>query len=586
VSDNAYFQVDPRLATLLSEGYRSSEYAIKELVDNAWDADAEHVWVTLPEPNTIGAIVIKDDGTGMTEKEVRSGYLLIASDRRSRKGEITPLKHRKVKGRKGIGKFAGLMAANVMAVKTTARGTTTQLQICRDDLIGNRGDLESIPLPIATERATSDEKGTTVTLTDLNQNLAFPNPDKLRQILVIEYGREQGFQIYVNGGLIGLEDVPGNAYRGEADLPGIGPVRIDFKVAEGTNRLKQSGVVIRVGGKIVGPPSYLGLEDDKEIPPKLLKRIYGEIQADGLADDVTADWGSIIENSIGYQRLKEWAGHQMKAGIEESFSREVNLQKARLQQEINRRLAELPEYRREFAQRALDKILNRFFGESEEKVRAIVSVVLDAFEKDEYWTVLREVEQARRRDVETFAEALEMFGLVDVANIARQARARLKMLDELEALVCNHEALEKEVHQALERNLWVFGPEYGLMASNQTIRRVIRHYLDREFTSERAGKRPDLLMARDGSSNYLLIELKRPSHAIGRDDEAQALKYRDDLGREFSPMNIIVVGGRLDTHLDRRHDRPDVKLTTFNVLIENARAQLDWLVAELEKPYD
>lgn len=38
------FRVDFRLATLLSQEYSSSERALKELVDNAWDADAERVW--------------------------------------------------------------------------------------------------------------------------------------------------------------------------------------------------------------------------------------------------------------------------------------------------------------------------------------------------------------------------------------------------------------------------------------------------------------------------------------------------------------------------------------------------------------
>jgi hypothetical protein len=32
----ANFEVDPRLATLLGESYRSTELAIKELVDNAY----------------------------------------------------------------------------------------------------------------------------------------------------------------------------------------------------------------------------------------------------------------------------------------------------------------------------------------------------------------------------------------------------------------------------------------------------------------------------------------------------------------------------------------------------------------------
>lgn len=70
------FQVDTRLAKLLSENYRSPEKALKELVDNAWDADSEMVTVTLPEPLSDDPIVIHDDGTGMTEEELlREIYL-------------------------------------------------------------------------------------------------------------------------------------------------------------------------------------------------------------------------------------------------------------------------------------------------------------------------------------------------------------------------------------------------------------------------------------------------------------------------------------------------------------------------------
>src|SRR5690606_38566362 len=75
----ARFKVDPRLATLLGEGYRSSEHALKELVDNAWDADAAHVSITLPAPMSADPIVIVDDGSGMTEAEVRGEYLVVAN---------------------------------------------------------------------------------------------------------------------------------------------------------------------------------------------------------------------------------------------------------------------------------------------------------------------------------------------------------------------------------------------------------------------------------------------------------------------------------------------------------------------------
>ena len=46
MSEKANFKVDPRLASLLGETYRSTEHAVKELVDNAWDADAPTISIT------------------------------------------------------------------------------------------------------------------------------------------------------------------------------------------------------------------------------------------------------------------------------------------------------------------------------------------------------------------------------------------------------------------------------------------------------------------------------------------------------------------------------------------------------------
>lgn len=65
-------------------------------------------------------IIIQDNGSGMTEEELRHHYLFIASDRRSRGGERTAGKNRLIKGRKGIGKFAGLLTASVMSLQTRA----------------------------------------------------------------------------------------------------------------------------------------------------------------------------------------------------------------------------------------------------------------------------------------------------------------------------------------------------------------------------------------------------------------------------------------------------------------------------------
>ncbi|NJM38930.1 MAG: hypothetical protein HC845_14270 [Akkermansiaceae bacterium] len=93
-----HFRVDPKLAHVLGESYSSSEKALKELVDNAWDAEATEVHITVPTILTDAPIIVKDNGSGMKTAELESEYLNIASPRFSRKGDRTHNLNRTVKG--------------------------------------------------------------------------------------------------------------------------------------------------------------------------------------------------------------------------------------------------------------------------------------------------------------------------------------------------------------------------------------------------------------------------------------------------------------------------------------------------------
>ena len=582
MSDKANFKVDPRLASLLGETYRSTEHAVKELVDNAWDADAPTIFITLPDPMTANPIVIEDTGSGMTEQELRNEYLVVANDRRSRKGDRTKQLKRLVKGRKGIGKFAGLMVANVMEIETTARGKTTRVVIAKEDLLNASRDLERINLPLTVTPAAEGVSGTKVTLSSLSDRFEFPLPERLKTLLMTEYGREEDVRISVNGVPLGLDDLPGEKFQADENLAEAGTVKLNFKVSDGTKSLKQAGIALRVGGKIVGKPGFFGLEDDPEIPPKLLKKVYGEVEADGLSESVTADWGDIVENSKAFHALKPVVQAHLKNAVEEVYKREVNLQRARIQRQINLRLAEMPEHRRRFAQVALEKVMKRFYGESEEKVETVASVILDAFEKDEYWLVLKQIDESKGGDVETFASALEVFGLLDMALMANQAKSRLKVLDHLDDLVRNPATLEKNVHSVIERNLWVLGYDHSLISSNKTLARTIEEYTSVKFTGDRASKRPDLFLAQNLRGGFLLIEFKRPSKPIDRADQTQAQEYRDDLEKKFGDIQILLLGKERDVSASAKNDPPNLEVFGYEALISTARTQLDWLLNELK----
>jgi hypothetical protein len=581
-SQHANFQVDPRLATLLGERYRSTEQALKELVDNAWDADAPNVWITLPGAMTFDPITVRDDGTGMTERELRQEYLKVARDRTASKGERTPGKHRLVKGRKGIGKFAGLIVAEIMMVETSARSQTTCLTIPKQELLSSTGDLEKLPLPLTTAPCDAQVHGTTITLVRLHQHLTFPNPEHLKQLLMLDYGREADFTILVNDQPLGVADLSGEIFVKEDDLADVGKVKLHLKITEEKQPAKKAGIAIRVGGTIVGPPEHFGLENAEDLPKGLLRRVYGEVEADGLKDDLTASGWGILENSKGYAALSHWVQSSVREQLDKTFRRDITLQRARLQQEINRRLAQVPAYRRGFAHTAMERIMQRFYGEPEEQVRPIINVVLDALERDEYRTVLEQIDAAEHQDVAVLALALAEFGVLDTGRIAQQAQHRLRFLDDLDKLITNPDTKEAAVHTVLAKNLWVFGAEFSLVVSNTTLANTLKKYTDEKFAGPRAQHRPDLLLLTQLGQRYKLVEFKRPSHTLDRRDVSQAEQYRDDLISRLQPIDIMVLGKEFDARMQVNMPA-NVTLASYTHLISRARAEFQWLLGELTR---
>jgi hypothetical protein len=366
----------------------------------------------------------------------------------------------------------------------------------------------------------------------------------------------------------------------DAALPTVGPVRVRLCITEDQQPAKQAGIVLRIGGKIIGQPSYFGLDRANDVPLKALRRVYGEVEADGLSEDVTGNGFEIIENSKGYAELEAFVQQTVREQLLKTCTREMNLAKARLQQDINRSLEKMPEYRREFARRAIERIMQRFYDESEERIHPIVSVVLDALERDEYWQVLDRIDRARHEDVSVLAEALHDFGVLELSMVAQQARRRIAVLDQLDVLIRNPATHEQTVHTALATNLWIFGSEFALMSSNKTLASVVDKFAGERFSGQRANRRPDLLLVSRFTERYVLIEFKRPRYTIGRMDVSQAEQYRDDLTKQFSPISVYVLGGTYDPRM-LEHMASNTTVTSYSSLISQARQQLTWLLKEL-----
>jgi hypothetical protein len=582
MNKSAHFKVDPKLAELLGETYRSVEEATKELVDNSYDADAENLTITLPDELTPDPkVIITDDGAGMKENEVRNEYLNIANSRTSRKGGISYLKKRKVKGRKGIGKFAGLMVATQMKVETYAVGRKTTIIINKDELAKQGYDLEKVPLPIFVEDCDKEKHGTTITLEGINQNLNFPNPERLKEILIRDYGREKDFNITINNVNIGVLDLQGKSYSERIELPDGKMATLNYTITE--KPVKQAGIAIRVNNKIIGRPQNFLIEDEI-IPRKLQNRVYGELICDDLEEDLTADFGAVIDNSKLYQKVTEETTEKLKNSVDEVFVTDMKMARARYQRKINKELEKLPEYKQPFAKKALYKVLEKFYGETEDRINTVISVTVSAMEKDHYWDIIQNIQDTRDGDIENFANALSEFGLLEMSIVTSQALNRLRFLDELNILVDNPKTLEKQVHKAFENNTWLLGDDYSVIFSDIGLKKAINDVLDKKYKGDNPDNRPDLLFGRTLSRKLCLIEFKRPDFTLTRETEKQAIEYRDDLNVYFhnQKIEIILLGGRIKQNISSHNEREDINFRTYIDIISVARQKLEWLINELK----
>jgi Histidine kinase-, DNA gyrase B-, and HSP90-like ATPase len=95
--------IDPSILRELSGVYKPFVKALKELVSNAFDADAEHVQISIADD--CSSVTVHDDGEGMTPFEFRNDFTRIGGGSRRWLGERTRKGRLRI-GSKGIGFLA------------------------------------------------------------------------------------------------------------------------------------------------------------------------------------------------------------------------------------------------------------------------------------------------------------------------------------------------------------------------------------------------------------------------------------------------------------------------------------------------
>ncbi|MBU1131306.1 ATP-binding protein [Patescibacteria group bacterium] len=189
------------LFTLGEKMYRESIEFIRELVNNAYDADATAIQIAI----TNDQITVEDDGSGMNEKGLEQFFTIGSEEKRIR--SISPRFGRKRIGQFGIGKFSALALADQFIVQSV-KGKYKYSVIFNRANWKNDSNWE---LPIKTEESSPlDKEGTKIILDNLTKKISINEVEKyLKQSVPL---RAKKFNLYLNNKKITAKTVAGKIF--------------------------------------------------------------------------------------------------------------------------------------------------------------------------------------------------------------------------------------------------------------------------------------------------------------------------------------------------------------------------------------
>lgn len=305
------------LTTIGTRLYAESLDLVRELVANAYDADATRVKITLLE----NELFVKDNGSGM-DKEGLKQYFTIGSPLKKLQ-QVTPKFGRRLIGEFGIGKFAVLALCDRFEIFTKKNGLAHTLIFDKKDF----EQKDEWQVPIIEHQGNYNRNGTRVTLINLKRKIGIDElARKLKSQLPLT---EKNFAVFLNGIRLAPKYIPGRRFRLKKPTR-FGTVWGEIVISSLGLPKELVGVAIKVKGVTV-KREFFGLQDSHEIG---VKRITGEIRANFLP--LTAGRDNFIKHSPEYQEFKKIIVEKVK-----KVARDLKImRKRRLDQKVNKALSE------------------------------------------------------------------------------------------------------------------------------------------------------------------------------------------------------------------------------------------------------
>jgi Histidine kinase-, DNA gyrase B-, and HSP90-like ATPase len=576
-------------------------YAIVELIANAWDAGSIKVDIRWPEQS--GVMQIIDNGIGMTKDELlyrwgKFNYNRVAEQ--GGKDAVFPKSvvaaKRKVFGRNGVGRHAMFCFSSEYMVETTKDGYVTIIKVTKSN--GNTPYEVEV---ISSKKIAGNEHGTIISATIDTQNIKMMETGKVIELIGSRFISDPQFHVSVNGKLVQMTDI---SHLTEDILLPFGEKVIKIKRIKGetAKNTKQNGIAWWYNRRLIGTPHWY-FSDNNLIDGRhpIAKQLLYIINVDFINEmSVKKDWsGFYISDEI--IRLQNAVFEFIQDDIKTLLYETRKERRLQVYQTNNRQLRNLPPSAKQDIVSFIEEVQSKCPTIGINELEATVEVLAIMEKARSGYELLEKIALFNSNDVDTLNDILDRWTVNDAKKVLGELRWRLELISKLEKLLENPLADELHDLQPLfEHGLWIFGPEFEAIEfiSNRSLATVIKIMLkDKAIDNER--KRPDFVILPDSSigvyscdkydsehetsdfNKIVIVELKRGGIPIQSEQKDQALLYARELRKSKkvslgTPIIAYVLGSEIVHEANEKMIEGQIEIIPcrYNVILRKAHARI------------
>ena len=610
--DNALFEnnfIERTYPTIVSD-YPT---AFAEIVANSWDAGATQVSISIPS-NVGEPITIEDNGSGMTDEEFRSRWMVIAYNRVEHQGEKITFTledgkkaHRLAYGRNGVGRHALICFDDQYSIETWKDGYLNSYE-----LMVSGGEAA-----FSITKHTQIKKSGNGTKITVSATKRLPDPQTVVNTLGYKFIFDPQFSVFVNGTKVAFyNDLQPD--REDTIQTEYGTIYVEiYKIPDEEKSNAHNGIAFWVNRRLVGKPNWsVGDTKVEDARRKFAIKHIIIVKADFLIDDVTYDWSGFRSSDKVNKTFEALVHHIRKYRVEyyRGKTTEVRAEAVRINKEAIRNLSIPAVYDLKMF---FDTYLEQKPDIEADDFNIIVSSLVNVLSNENGLSLLSKLSVMSNDSITNLDAILDEWSVTDIKNILDEIDCRIKVVDAIQKLCSDHNIDELHVlHPLVSQARWLFGIEFDNpnYTYNRRLSTVMKGLLDsmlKEETSINWKKRPDLVFTSDSSisatcleqfdendisyiERILIIELKKGGFKIGRKEMNQAEEYVDSIykGNKLNStpkIKAFVIGDTIDTGISKhktQEDYGEVYAYTYSQLVRTAEKRLFNLKEKLEEHYN